>query len=131
MTLQDDKIMRHKIPDRMMSTTFTLPIDNRKVVGIVNYVADDNGITPLALWVKIKPTDSYIDRELRASGKMISLLLQYGCSFKEVAETLTKDSIVGSAVTYLHKNLESILSGEQGDKVPKLNTDPYKIKDVG
>ena len=58
MTLQDDKIMRHKIPDRMMSTTFTLPIDNRKVVGIVNYIADDNGITPLALWVKIKPTDS-------------------------------------------------------------------------
>ena len=39
MTLQDDKIMRHKIPNRMMSATFTLPIDDRKVVGIVNYIA--------------------------------------------------------------------------------------------
>jgi hypothetical protein len=62
---------------------------------------------------------------------MISLLLQFGCNLKEIADTLTKDSIVGSAVTYLHKNLDSILSGEQGEKVPKLNTDPYKIKDVG
>ena len=42
MTLKDDKIMRATIPDRMMSTTFTLPIDDRKVVGIVNYTADVN-----------------------------------------------------------------------------------------
>ena len=43
MTLQDDKVMRHKIPDRMMSTTFTLPIDNRKVVGIVYYIGSTTG----------------------------------------------------------------------------------------
>ena len=31
MTLQDDKIMRQQIPNRMMSATFTLPIDGRAV----------------------------------------------------------------------------------------------------
>jgi|TARA_B100001057_G_C22706121_1_gene893807 hypothetical protein len=126
MTLQDDKIMRHKIPDRMMSTTFTLPIDNRKVVGIVNYVADDNGITPLALWVKIKPTDSYIDRELRASGKLISRCLQHGEDLKDLAETLSQDNIIGQMVHYFQKNVEDIIMGNQPDKKQRmLSTDPY------
>ena len=126
MTLQDDKIMRHRIPDRMMSTTFTLPIDNRKVVGIVNYVADDNGITPLALWVKIKPTDSYIDRELRASGKLISRCLQHGEDLKDLAETLSQDNIIGQMVHYFQKNVEDIIMGNQPDKKQRmLSTDPY------
>jgi|TARA_X000001036_G_scaffold317047_1_gene295478 hypothetical protein len=126
MTLQDDKIMRHKIPDRMMSTTFTLPIDNRKVVGIVNYIADDNGITPLALWVKIKPTDSYIDRELRASGKLISRCLQHGEDLKDLAETLSQDNIIGQMVHYFQKNIEDIIMGNQPDKKQRmLSTDPY------
>ena len=126
MTLQDDKIMRHKIPDRMMSTTFTLPIDNRKVVGIVNYVADDNGITPLALWVKIKPTDSYIDRELRASCKLISRCLQHGEDLKDLAETLSQDNIIGQMVHYFQKNVEDIILGVQPDKKQRmLSTDPY------
>ena len=126
MTLQDDKVMRHKIPDRMMSTTFTLPIDNRKVVGIVNYIADDNGITPLALWVKIKPTDSYIDRELRASGKLISRCLQHGEDLKDLAETLSQDNIIGQMVHYFQKNVEDIIMGNQPDKKQRmLSTDPY------
>ena len=126
MTLQDDKVMRHKIPDRMMSTTFTLPIDNRKVVGIVNYVADDNGITPLALWVKIKPTDSYIDRELRASGKLISRCLQHGEDLKDLVETLSQDNIIGQMVHYFHKNVDNIIMGKQPDKKQRmLSTDPY------
>ena len=126
MTLQDDKVMRHKIPDRMMSTTFTLPIDNRKVVGIVNYIADDNGITPLALWVKIKPTDSYIDRELRASGKLISRCLQHGEDLKDLAETLSQDNIIGQMVHYFQKNVEDIIMGNQPEKKQRmLSTDPY------
>ena len=126
MTLQDDKVMRHKIPDRMMSTTFTLPIDNRKVVGIVNYIADDIGITPLALWVKIKPTDSYIDRELRASGKLISRCLQHGEDLKDLAETLSQDNIIGQMVHYFQKNVEDIILGVQPDKKQRmLSTDPY------
>ena len=126
MTLQDDKVMRHKIPDRMMSTTFTLPIDNRKVVGIVNYIADDNGITPLALWVKIKPSDSYIVRELRACGKLISRCLQHGEDLKDLAETLSQDNIIGQMVHYFQKNVEDIILGVQPDKKQRmLSTDPY------
>ncbi len=126
MILQDDKIMRHEIPDRMMSTTFTLPIDNRKVVGIVNYVAGEQGVTPLALWVKIKPTDSYLDRELRASGKLISRCLQHGEDLKDLAETLSQDNIIGQMVHYFHKNIEDIILGNQPDKKQRmLLTDPY------
>ena len=126
MTLQDDKIMRHEIPNRMMSTTFTLPIDNRKVIGIVNYTAGSEGITPLAFWVKIKPTDSYIDRELRASGKLISRCLQHGEDLKELAETLSQDNIIGQMVNYFNKNVEEIISGLQPNKKQRmLSTDPY------
>ena len=126
MTLQDDKIMRHEIPNRMMSTTFTLPIDNRKVIGIVNYTAGSEGITPLAFWVKIKPTDSYIDRELRASGKLISRCLQHGEDLKELAETLSQDNIIGQMVNYFNKNVEEIISGLQTNKKQRmLSTDPY------
>ena len=126
-----ENTMRVEVPMRMRSITVRMKIDDRRVLAIVDYSTSNTGIMPMAVWIKVRPTESTLDRELRASGKMISLLLQYGCSLKEVAETLTKDSIVGSAITYLHKNLESILSGEQGDKIPNLNTDPYKIKDTG
>ena len=126
MILQDDKIMRHEIPNRMMSTTFTLPIDNRKVIGIVNYTAGSEGITPLAFWVKIKPTDSYIDRELRASGKLISRCLQHGEDLKELAETLSQDNIIGQMVNYFNKNVEEIIGGLQPNKKQRmLSTDPY------
>ena len=124
-------VARAEVPNRMRSTTIRMNIDDRRVLAIVDYDVNQSGIVPMAVWIKVRPTESTLDRELRASGKMISLLLQFGCNLKEIADTLTKDSIVGSAVTYLHKNLDSILSGEQGEKVPKLNTDPYKIKDVG
>tara|TARA_R100001082_G_scaffold109161_1_gene85766 strand:- start:1084 stop:1467 length:384 start_codon:yes stop_codon:yes gene_type:complete len=126
-----ENVMRAEVPTRMRSTTVRMKIDDRRVLSIVDYTVSDTGVLPMAVWIKVRPTESTLDRELRASGKMISLLLQYGCSLKEIAETLTKDSIVGSAITYLHKNLESILSGEQSDKIPNLNTDPYKIKDTG
>ena len=126
MILKDDKIMRYEIPDRMMSTTFTLPIDNRKVVGIVNYVAGEEGVTPLALWVKIKPTDSYLDRELRASGKLISRCLQHGEDLKDLAETLSQDNIIGQMVHYFYKNIEGIILGTEPDKKQRmLSTDPY------
>ena len=124
-------VARVPVPNRMRSVTQKMEIDGRRILSIIDYTISPTGMLPMAVWVKLKPTESTLDRELRASGKMTSLLLQYGCSLKEIAETLTKDSIVGAAINYLHKNLESILAGDQGDKVPKLNTDPYKIKDVG
>ena len=124
-------VARVVVPNRMRSVTQRMEIDGRRILSIIDFTISPTGVQPMAVWVKLKPTESTLDRELRASGKMTSLLLQYGCSLKEIAETLTKDSIVGAAINYLHKNLESILAGDQGDKVPKLNTDPYKIKDVG
>tara|TARA_R100001594_G_scaffold94943_1_gene129217 strand:- start:107 stop:490 length:384 start_codon:yes stop_codon:yes gene_type:complete len=124
-------VARAPVPMRMRSVTQRMEIDGRRILSLIDYTISPTGITPMAIWVKLKPTESTLDRELRASGKMTSLLLQYGCSLKEISETLTKDSIVGAALNYIYKNLDEILSGEQGDKVPKLNTDPYKIKDVG
>ena len=124
-------VARAPVPMRMRSVTQRMEIDGRRILSLIDYTISPTGITPMAIWVKLKPTESTLDRELRASGKMTSLLLRYGCSLKEISETLTKDSIVGAALNYIYKNLDEILSGEQGDKVPKLNTDPYKIKDVG
>ena len=126
MTLQDDIVMRHKIPDRMMSATFTLPIDERRVVGILDYIADENGVIPMAFWIKLKPTDSYLDRELRASGKLISRCMQHGENLKDLAETLSQDNIIGQMVHYFQKNVEDIILGVQPDKKQRmLSTDPY------
>ena len=122
--------MRSEIPNRMMSTTFTLPIDHRDVVGIVNYKADKEGITPMALWVKLKPTDSYLDRELRASGKLVSRLLQHGESLKDIVDSLSQDNVIGQMVNYFAKNMEDIIMGRPLDKkVRMLSTDPYAMKE--
>ena len=116
------------VPDRMLCANIRMRIDDRTVNVIVDYTYTNTGILPMAVWVKIKPNESTLDRELRSSGKAVSLLLQYGCGLKEIAETFTKDSIIGVAVNYLHKNIESILANEQPNKIPVMNTDPYKLK---
>jgi hypothetical protein len=112
--IKENKGVRKKIPDRMMSATFTLPIDERNVTGILDYVASDTGLTPMAFWIKLKPTDSYLDRELRASGKLISRCLQHGESLKDLVETLSQDNVVGQMSNYLHKNMEDIIMGTRG-----------------
>ena len=94
--IKDNKGVRQEIPDRMMSATFALPIDGRRVVGILDYIASDTGLTPMAFWIKLKPTDSYLDRELRASGKLISRCMQHGESLKDLVDTLSQ------AVSYTH-----------------------------
>jgi len=108
-------VARAEVPNRMRSVTQKMEIDGRRILSIIDYTISPTGMLPMAIWVKLKPTESTLDRELRASGKMTSLLLQYGCSLKEIAETLTKDSVVGAAINYIYKNLDDILSGEQGD----------------
>ena len=121
-------VERCLVPDRMLCANIRMRIDDRTVNVIVDYTYTNTGILPMAVWVKIKPNESTLDRELRSSGKAVSLLLQYGCGLKEIAETFTKDSIIGVAVNYLHKNIESILANEQPNKIPVMNTDPYKLK---
>ena len=109
-------VARAEVPTRMRSITVRMKIDDRRVLAIVDYDVTSTGINPMAVWIKVRPTESTLDRELRASGKMTSLLLQYGCSLKEIAETLTKDSIVGSAITYLHKILKVYWLESKGTK---------------
>jgi hypothetical protein len=128
--IKENKGVRKEIPNRMPSATFTLPIDGRNVIGILNYVASDTGITPMAFWVKLKPTDSYLDRELRASGKLISRCLQNNESLKDLVETLSQDNVMGQMANYLHKNMEDIILGKQPDKKQReLSTDPYAMKE--
>jgi len=55
--IKENKNVRTEIPNRMMSATFALPIDGRRVVGILDYTANDTGLTPMAFWIKLKPTD--------------------------------------------------------------------------
>jgi hypothetical protein len=114
--IKENKGVRKEIPDRMMSATFTLPIDERRVVGILDYIADENGVIPMAFWIKLKPTDSYLDRELRASGKLISRCMQHGESLKELVDTLSQDNVVGQMANYLYKNMEDIIMGKQLEK---------------
>ena len=122
--------VRRKIPNRLTSATFTLPIDGKRVVGIINYTITETGIVPMAFWVKLKPTDSYLDRELRASGKLISRCLQNNESLKDLVDTLSQDNIIGQMANYLHKNMEDIIAGKQPDKKQReLSTDPYAMKE--
>ena len=123
-------VARMEIPNRMRSTNVRMLIDDMPIVATMDYILSSTVITPVAVWVKTKKSESTLDRELRSSGKAVSLLLQYGCSIKEVSETFTRDSIIGSVVWYLYKNLEDILQGNQPDKLPKLSTQPsgYTIK---
>ena len=119
---------RIEVANRMECRNVRLNIDDRTVSVTINFDTSTEGVTPVALWVRVKPEESTLGREMRASGKSNSLLLQTGWSLKEIADTLTKDSYMGSAVTYIAKNVEDIWNNVQPEKTPKLNTDPYKIK---
>ena len=128
--IKENNKVRIELPNRMRSTTFTLPVDDRKVIGIVNYTVANEGIQPQALWVKIIRTDSYLDRELRASGKLVSRLMQHGESLKDIVDTLSQDNIIGHMVNYFSKNMEDIIMGAPMDKKQRmLSTDPYAMKE--
>ena len=119
---------RIEVANRMECRNVRLNIDDRTVSVTINFDTSTEGVTPVALWVRVKPEESTLGREMRASGKSNSLLLQTGWSLKEIADTLTKDSYMGSAVTYIAKNVEDIWNNVQPEKTPKLSTDPYKLK---
>jgi len=125
-----NNVARMEIPNRMRSINVRMIIDNMPIVSTIDYMINSEGVIPVAIWVKTKKSESTLDRELRSSGKAVSLLLQFGCPIKEIAETFTRDSIIGSAVWYINKNLEDIITGNQPDKLPNLSTQPtgYTIK---
>tara|TARA_E500000081_G_C5916545_1_gene254481 strand:+ start:124 stop:474 length:351 start_codon:yes stop_codon:yes gene_type:complete len=110
----------------MPTALFTLPIDGRAVTGEINYIHTSTGVVPIALWIKLDKTDTYLDRELRASGKLISRCFQNNESLKELVETLSVDNVIGIVANYLDKNLEDILMAIQPTKKQRmLSTDPY------
>jgi len=123
-------VVRMDIPNRMRSVNVRMIIDDMPIVATLDHIISKTGITPVAIWVKTKKSESTLDRELRSSGKAVSLLLQYGCSLKEISETFTRDNVIGSVVWYIQKNLQDILEGNQPDKLPQLSTQPsgYTIK---
>jgi len=125
-----DNVARMEVPNRMRSINVRMIIDNMPIVSTIDYMINLQGVIPVAIWVKTKKSESTLDRELRSSGKAVSLLLQFGCPIKEIAETFTRDSIIGSAVWYINKNLEDIINCNQPDKLPNLSTQPtgYTIK---
>jgi len=125
-----DNVARMEVPNRMRSINVRMIIDNMPIVATIDYIINLDGVLPVAIWVKTKKSESTLDRELRSSGKAVSLLLQFGCPIKEIAETFTRDSIIGSAVWYINKNLEDIINCNQPDKLPNLSTQPtgYTIK---
>jgi len=128
--IKETRGVRKEIPSRMMCATFAIPIDGRKVTGTLDYTVSETGVIPMAFWIKIKPTDSYLDRELRASGKLISRCLQNNESLKDLVDTLSQDNIIGHMANYLHKNMEDIILGKQPDKKQRmLSTDPYAMKE--
>ena len=50
-----DLNVRIELESRMRSFTFVVPIDERRVTGIINYIVDvETGIKELGFWVKIK-----------------------------------------------------------------------------
>ena len=123
-------VTRLQIPNRMYSHNVRIIVDENPLNAILDYVFDDNGVLPVAVWIKTKKSESTLDRELRSSSKAVSLLLQYGCPLKDISDTFTRDSIIGSVIWYINKNLEDILAGNQPDKTPILSTQPtgYTIK---
>ena len=125
-----NNVARFKVPDRMYSANVRMIVDDNPLNAILDYVIDEEGGTPVAVWVKTKKSESTLDRELRSSGKAVSLLLQFGCPLKEISDTFTRDSIIGSVVWYINKNIEDILAGNQAEKTPILSTQPtgYTIK---
>ena len=120
--------MRIKIPNRMKSVATRLNVNDKRVISLLDYQETEAGLKIIGSWIKLKKEETELGRELTASGKLVSLLLQYGCPMKDIADTLTKDSYCGAVINYVDKNVVDILCGNQPDKTPKLNTDPYKIK---
>ena len=106
-------------------------IDNRNLTVVVDYIEkEDKHYTIIAAWIKLVPQDSYVDRELRASGKMLSRCFQRGESVKDMADTLSQDNIAGVVANYMKKHMVDILSGKQPaeDELKNISTDPYRIK---
>ena len=51
-------VARMEIPNRMRSVNVRMSIDDMPIVATMDYLINDNGILPVAVWVKTKKSES-------------------------------------------------------------------------
>ena len=47
-----------EIPNRMRSINVRMLIDNQPIVSTIDYMINEEGVTPVAIWVKTKKSES-------------------------------------------------------------------------
>ena len=111
---------------KLMSRNQKFFVDSYRVYAIIGFETSKVGITARYLRMFIKPYEQRIDKECKAHCISITRNLEKDDSFEDIAEDLTKESIVGAVVHYIKNNLIDIISNIQPEKAVKLSTDPYK-----
>lgn len=111
---------------KLMSRNQKFFVDSYRVYAIIGFETSKVGITARYLRMFIKPYEQRIDKECKAHCISITRNLEKDDSFEDIAEDLTKESIVGAVVHYIKNNLIDIVSNIQPEKPVKLSTDPYK-----
>ena len=111
---------------KLMSRNQKFFVDSYRVYAIIGFETSKVGITARYLRMFIKPYEQRIDKECKAHCISITRNLEKDDSFEDIAEDLTKESIVVAVVHYIKNNLIDIVSNIQPEKPVKLSTDPYK-----
>ena len=57
-----NNVARFKVPDRMYSANVRMIVDDNPLNAILDYVIDEEGVTPVAVWVKTKKSESTLVR---------------------------------------------------------------------
>ena len=58
-----NNLVRAEVPNRMHCFNLRMIVDTRTVNTSVDYAVTPTGVNPMALWVKLKPNESTLDRE--------------------------------------------------------------------
>ena len=111
---------------KLMSRNQKFFVDGYRVYAIIGFETSEVGLTARYSRMFIKPYEQRIDKECKAHCISITRNLEKDDSFEDIAEDLTKESIVGAVVHYIKNNLIDIISNIQPEKAVKLSTDPYK-----
>ena len=109
-----------------MSRNQKFLVDNYRVFAIIGFETNEVGLTARYLRMFLKPYEQTLDKECKAHCISITRNLEKDDSFEDIAEDLTKESIVGAVVHHIKNNLIDIISNIQPEKAVKLSTDPYK-----
>ena len=111
---------------KLMSRTQKFFVDGYRIYAIIGFETNEVGLTARYLRMFLKPYEQTLDKECKAHCISITRNLEKDDSFEDIAEDLTKESIVGAVVHHIKNNLIDIISNIQPEKAVKLSTDPYK-----